>query len=78
MTQAEIQTVVTSSPCVAGLLAGQLEQLKVILLWRLLSGAIPMTQTDIQTLFTSSPCVADLTAGQLQQLQVMLLWELLP
>jgi hypothetical protein len=76
MTATEIQTQFTDAPCVTRLTGGQLEQLMVVLLWKILSGDVPMTSGDIQDLLNASPCVNNLMPGQKQQLIVELLWEI--
>ena len=55
---------------------GQLEWLKVILLWKILNGDTPMTASDIQDLLDSSPCVTNLSAGQIQWIQTILLFNI--
>jgi hypothetical protein len=74
MTGSNIQSQFTDAPCVTQLTAGQLAQLMVILLWKILNGNTPMTGADIQDLINSSPCVAQLMPGQKQQVMIELLW----
>lgn len=70
---ADIQADFDDSPCIATLTSGQLDWLKVILLWKSISGDVPMTQDDIQTLFDESPCIATLTQGQIDELLALLI-----
>jgi hypothetical protein len=72
LTFAAIQAEFDDSPCVATLTQGQLDWLRVILAWKILSGDVPMTHDDIQTLFDDSPCIATLTPDQLAQIEVLL------
>lgn len=73
LTLADIQAEFTASPCIGGLAEGQIDQLKVLLLWKSINGDVPMTHDDIQTLFTDSPCIGGLLEGQLDQITALLI-----